>query len=134
MIVALSWTFLLAGCSNASVQQDRRQHELTATIDRYELYPTENMWTFLKLDTADGRVWQVQYAVKDDNRGEVVLNGTALVPPDSQENGRFVLYPTRNLFTFILLDSQTGLMWQVQWSLEDDRRLIVPLNHAQGMI
>ena len=29
-------------------------------IDRYKLYPTQNTWTFLELDTQTGRVWQVQ--------------------------------------------------------------------------
>lgn len=26
----------------------------------YELYKTENMWTFLKLETSTGKIWQVQ--------------------------------------------------------------------------
>lgn len=30
--------------------------------------------------------------------------------------GRFTLYPTQNVFTFILLDQIDGRMWQVQWS------------------
>ena len=33
-------------------------------IDRYKLYPTQNTWTFLELDTQTGRVWQVQYSVQ----------------------------------------------------------------------
>ena len=36
--------------------------------ERYKLYPTENMWTFLKLDTKTGRVWQVQYAINSNSR------------------------------------------------------------------
>lgn len=27
----------------------------------YKLFPTENLWTFIKLDTRNGRMWQVQY-------------------------------------------------------------------------
>lgn len=31
----------------------------------YQLYPTTNMWTFLKLDTSKGMIWIVQYSVDD---------------------------------------------------------------------
>ena len=34
-------------------------------IERFKLYPTENMWTFLELDSATGLIWQVQYTVND---------------------------------------------------------------------
>jgi hypothetical protein len=27
----------------------------------YSLFPTENMWTFIKLNTRNGKMWQVQY-------------------------------------------------------------------------
>ena len=29
-------------------------------IERYKIYPTENIYTSLKLDTATGRIWQLQ--------------------------------------------------------------------------
>ena len=35
---------------------------------RFKLFPTENMWTFLKLDTQSGKIWQVQYSVGNDYR------------------------------------------------------------------
>lgn len=35
-------------------------------VARYKLYPTTNMWTFLKLDTRNGRIWQVQWSFEDD--------------------------------------------------------------------
>ena len=42
---------------------------------RYQLYPTENTWTFFKLDTMTGRIWQVQYSIKgDEYRFETILN------------------------------------------------------------
>ena len=95
---------------------------------RYKLFPTENMWTFLKLDTRNGLIWQVQYTIKDDSfRGEVELNDTPLAVGGEAENGRFTLYPTKNMFTFILLDQKNGKMWQTQWSMEDGNRGIIPL-------
>ncbi len=35
---------------------------------RFYLYPTENFYTFLLLDQIDGRVWQVQWSVKPEDR------------------------------------------------------------------
>ena len=46
---------------------------------QYKLFPTQNMWTFLKLDTMTGKIWQVQYSTKGpEYRFETVLNSRAL--------------------------------------------------------
>ncbi len=82
----------------------------------YRLYPTTNMWTFLKLNTADGRIWQVQYDFNGPDRFETYLNIVPLAFGEDKKPGRFTLYPTQNIWTFILLDTINGLMWQVQWS------------------
>ena len=94
---------------------------------RYKMFPTENIWTFLKLDTQSGKIWQVQYSINDDYRGEVELNNKALVSGDAAENGRFTLYPTKNMYNFILLDQMDGKMWQVQWSMEEEGRVVIPM-------
>ena len=44
----------------------------------YELYRTDNMWTFLKLETSTGKIWQVQYAVGNGDAFQVVLNDISL--------------------------------------------------------
>ncbi|MFO7851904.1 MAG: hypothetical protein R6X28_05525 [Bacteroidales bacterium] len=93
----------------------------------YRLFPTENMWTFIKLNTRNGQMWQVQYDVGGDNRFETYLNFVPLVPKEKEENGRFMLYSTQNIYTFILLDQIDGKMWQVQWSIESEERLIIPI-------
>ena len=94
---------------------------------RFKMFPTENIWTFLKLDTRNGKIWQVQYSINDNYRGEVELNEKALVVGDAAENGRFTLYPTKNMYNFVLLDQIDGKMWQVQWSMEEDGRIIIPM-------
>lgn len=93
----------------------------------YLLFPTENMWTFIKLNTRNGQMWQVQYDVEGDNRFEIYLNFVPLVSKEKEVNGRFNLYPTQNVHTFILLDQLDGKMWQVQWSMEAKERLIIPI-------
>ena len=94
---------------------------------RYKMFPTDNIWTFLKLDTRSGKIWQVQYSLDDSFRGEVILNNKALVSNDVAENGRFTLYPTKNMYNFILLDQIDGKMWQVQWSTDEENRGIIPM-------
>ncbi len=95
----------------------------------YKLFPTSNMWTFLKLDTRNGRIWQVQFSVKgSEYRYEIPLSDFFLVEADKEINGRFTLYPTSNVFNFILLDQIDGRMWQVQWSEDSKNRGIMPIN------
>lgn len=95
----------------------------------YKLFPTRNMWTFLKLDTRNGRIWQVQFSVQDlDNSFEVPLSTTYLVDKEDEKNGRFTLYPTSNLYNFILLDQVDGKTWQVQWSTDLKNRGIFRIN------
>jgi len=90
---------------------------------RYRLFPTQNTWTFLKLDTQTGQIWQVQYSVDNSPRMEYVLDDNVRI--SSQDNricGRFTLYETKNMYNFILLDTIDGRCWQVQWSFERANR------------
>jgi hypothetical protein len=86
----------------------------------YRLYPTTNMWNFLKLNTRNGRIWQVQFDVEGNDRFESYLNLEKLVDLDEEADNRFILYPTQNIWNFILLDQTNGKLWQVQWSLDRD--------------
>lgn len=94
-------------------------------VVRYKLYPTTNMWTFLKLDTRNGRVWQVQWSIDKEKRFETSLSSYPMVWESEEVNGRFVLYPTTNIYNFIMLDQIDGKAYQVQWSQDVDKRGIV---------
>ena len=93
----------------------------------YRLFPTENMWTFIKLNTRNGQMWQVQYDINGDNRFEIYLNLAPLISTEKEVNGRFTLHSTQNIYTFILLDQIEGKMWQVQWSTKLEDRGIIPI-------
>ncbi len=98
---------------------------------RYRLFPTQNMWTFLKLDTMTGKIWQVQYSVKGENyRFETVLNSVDLARRLKQERvvGRFMLYATQNTYNFVLLDQIDGYTYQVQWNGDADQRFVIPIS------
>ena len=78
------------------------------------------MWTFLKLDTMTGQISHVQYGMKPEERFEYTLNAFDITKllGKKQINGRYKLYPTKNLWTFILLDTIDGGAFQVQWGKE----------------
>lgn len=108
---------------NSTKQINRIQQKSENAI--YQLFPTQNIWIFIKLDTRNGKMWQVQYSVNDDNKGEIVLNSLPLVSEANETKGRFTLYPTENIYNFLLLDQIDGTIVQVQWSLDAKKRGIV---------
>jgi len=91
----------------------------------FRLFATQNMYTFIKLDTRNGKMWQVQWSTKgSDYRFETTLSYISMVNKDEEKNGRFFLYPTTNIYNFILLDQIDGRAWQVQWGKEEERAVI----------
>lgn len=116
-----------------------KQQEKVETLEpkastAYEIYPTNNMWNFIKLNTRNGRMWMVQYSIEQDkNRFETYLNETALVSTEKEMNGRFKLYPTKNIYTFILLDQIDGNTWQVQWSFNENQRMVIPIRRIESL-
>jgi hypothetical protein len=91
----------------------------------FELFPTPNIWTFIKLDTRNGKMWQVHLSVNADGfEGQVVLNSTPLVIEEDEIKGRFTLYKTENTYNLILLDQIDGRVWQTQWNSEQEKRFI----------
>lgn len=99
----------------------------TSIAAAYRLFPTQNMWTFIKLNTRNGKMWQVQFDIQGNNRLTSGLNLLPLVLKDDEVNDRFTLYPTRNIYTFIILDQLDGKTWQVQWSTDSKKRGLVSI-------
>lgn len=86
------------------------------------------MWNFLELETFSGRIWQVHFSIEGANyRFKSILNRESLLPYNDENGGyagRFELYKTQNMYNFILLDTETGSTWQVQWGNADERQVI----------
>ena len=129
-----SLLFVTNACTQNAAAVNQELNEISkitelVTPSAYKLYATENMWTFLELDTATGIIWQVQYSVKgDDYRFKSTLNRFSLLPEGQKEiAGRFELNKTQNLYNFILVDTRDGRTWQVQWSTEPENRGIMPI-------
>lgn len=111
IVVMLLSVFTVTACASSTVNQEVN----------YKLFPTENYWTFLKLDTRNGKITQVHFGVdKDSPKIEIDLNTTSLVDTYQEQCGRFTLYPTKNMYNFLLVDQIDGRIWQIQWSLESE--------------
>lgn len=125
-VVAL---LFLGGLTSCNTSQKEKKPVATVEQPNYRLYPTQNMWNFIKLNTVNGQMWIVQYTVNDDNnRYEVALNKSSLLDQNQQPIvGRFSLVPTQNMWNFILLDQVDGRQWQVQWGFDKQDNMIVPI-------
>lgn len=91
-------------------------------MNRFKLYPTENIYTLLKLDTATGKIDQLQWSLDSDKEGSLTINNDDLSLGSG--SGTFELYPTKNMYQFILLDKVTGRQWHIQWGMEASKRWI----------
>ena len=92
--------------------------------NRYKLYPTENIYTLLQLDTRTGKIEQVQWSLDADNEGTMTINDIDLSFGLGCGSGSFELYPTQNMYQFILLDKTDGRKWHVQWGIGAENRWI----------
>lgn len=128
---------LFSFCANAQSENKMDKDSLLADMalrinnieyqigapQRYKLYKTENLYTFLKLDTQTGRIKQLQWSLKIGEEFEIYLNSDDLSNRDS-DLGQFELYPTSNMYQFILLDKVNGRTWHVQWGQKSTERWI----------
>jgi hypothetical protein len=115
-LATLMWTF------EARAEASQVECAPSAGDARFRLFRTEKMWTLLKLVTRTGRLWQVQAAV-DGDRMKSVINSVAI--EDDGKNGRYTLCPTGNMWTFVLLDQDTGRTWQIQYGMSPGERGVV---------
>jgi len=72
-------------------------------------------------------MWQVQWGTESRYQFETILSDISRVNKDEEKNGRFFLYPTTNVYNFVLLDQIDGRVWQVQWSTKANDKMVVPI-------
>lgn len=122
---------LLLTCAPALAQSydgpskgDLRRYTVTQNpAVPFRLFPTQNSWNFMKLDTRTGQIWMVQYSVgKEDNSFTWAVDARMIEQPTDANIGRFTLYPTNNWYNYILLDQYDGRTWQVQFSIDEPEK------------
>lgn len=91
---------------------------LNETPNRYALYETRNMWTFILLDKFSGKLWQCQYSVKGtDYISSWVINPDAL---SYTETNKFTIQPLTSMYQYYLINDETGDMWKFQWTTKGE--------------
>ena len=99
------------------------QSQLSEPI--YKLYPTQNMYNFLELNTMTGQIWIVQWSTSSNRMRYPLDLEERIYSWDDLIAGRFELYPTENMYNFVMLDKIKGYCWQVQWSFDVDKRCVI---------
>lgn len=114
--------FAVVMMAASAVAQEKLQfndvnHQTNSTL-RYKLYPTFNIWTYLKLDTQTGRVSMLQFSVNGrENEGEIYIGiPLEVYVGNDAKNGRYEIYPTSNIWTYLMIDQINGNTYHVQWS------------------
>ena len=127
----LTMTFILFSIASMAKSQTQQESATTQkpTLDNsiYQLFPTKNISTFIKLDSRNGKMWQVLFSISDSLKGELTLNPLSLIKKEKEVIGRFTLYPTYNIYNFLLLDQIEGRVYQVQWSMNPKQRFVIPI-------
>ena len=126
LFISITMSLLVIAATAQSSSSKSPKYDVNPNAT-FHLFPTQNMWNFIKLNTQTGEMWQVQYAINDDeNRVSMTINDISLIGvSDKKVNGRFTLYPTENMYTFLLLDTIDGRVWQVKWSTKAGNRGII---------
>lgn len=119
MLVALIFSFQgLYAQSNGQTNQSQTVEE-NDNNGRFQLYKTSNIFNFIKLDKVTGQLWLVQWSTEDEKEFTVALDDTPLNADDGKI--RYSLYPTQNMWTFLLLNKLTGEVYHVQWGFEPNK-------------
>jgi hypothetical protein len=82
--------------------------------NRFILYKTQNMWTYILLDKFSGKLWQCQYSTK----GTEYISSWIVNPSElsSSETNKFTIQPMTSMYQYYLVNDETGEMWKFQWS------------------
>lgn len=92
--------------------------------NRFKIYQTENIYQLLKLDTKTGKIYQIQWSLNQKEEMTLTINSDDLRIDQNYGSGCFELYPTKNMYQFILIDKTDGRTWHVQWGTESSKRWI----------
>lgn len=111
--------------AKSSPSEIKEFEELVSLIEyenfsKFEIYSTQNMYNFLRLDHYTGKIDVIQYSVKNIKHSFIsILSSVDLRKKgDQYSSNRFKLHKTTNMYNFLLLDTITGRIWRTQWSIK----------------
>jgi uncharacterized membrane protein len=58
-LIVIFSAMIFCSCIQAQAKEDENVLSQNYNAVAYRLFPTENIYTFIKLDTRNGRMWQI---------------------------------------------------------------------------
>lgn len=126
-IVAITLITMTSSCSKQGVYFPNlySSQSVSEPVDKasFKLFPTSDQNIFLKLDTRNGKIWQV-YVTSEitDGSFSYPISTKSLIDSSEEKNGRFTLYRLQDQ-SLILLDQIDGRTWLVEWSVDNDKSI-----------
>ena len=117
----------ISAYSQTAVDPAKEGCQKMVRVPNFKLVSTENIQVFLKLDTSRGLIEMVRFGTREKDRRESTVNYYPLATGDDAVPGRFELYPTEYVRTYLLLDVLDGRTWQVEWTYDGTGELS-PIN------
>ena len=127
-ITSVSDSIFLNISTKVSEIESHQQYSTYHSVGKYKMYHTQNTYNILQLDTQTGKVWQVQWALDVNEEFAVVINDKDLSAGTIMPIGTYELYPTENIYQFILLNTISGQSWHLQWGFDPGKRWIRPIS------
>ena len=135
-----TYTSLLLDTANGQIWQLQIGLGKTSTEDRFKTVLSDFKYALSNDDitksvASNFEYWEETYNSKPDSI--VSIEDKKRLKPytfeerlsfkfdNIEQNGRFKLYPTGNMYNFIMVDVINGRSWQVQWSTKKDERLVL---------
>ena len=123
-------TISVAGKENYRILKNTLEQTVAP---KYKLYKTQNMWTFIELNTCNGEIYKVQWTLNSREHERFTkyighADNMGNVPYKDYYPGRFELYETTNTYNFILLDTYSGKTWQVQWGMKEEENFVIAID------
>ena len=114
IITLICFMLGFAACAQTPSVSSKTEKQTEVLVPGYKLFPTTNMWIFLKLDTSKGLVSMVQYSMEDKNRLEIPINYIPFASGADAIPGRF------NLSTVITDANGNSLDLAGDWAVFQD--------------
>ncbi len=126
LILCVGFSFIVKAQSINDNELVRVSNYQSPVPAKFRLYPTTNRFTFLRLNTATGLIDIVQYSTSDAKNTMIYKLSQFPLVLDGPVD-RFTLYPTQNIWTFLLLDQTEGRTYQVQWNQKAEDRFVIQI-------